>query len=440
MSTTSQTPATQTPSAHPAIDRARQRAAAVKSAAKTDRGIVRAAIAAMRGTPAIRPDRGWGNLREAERRIAAMGDTLARLAEREERLARLKAVAGESAWERVLMEGRYPDGAATGALRVALCRGVDALEQAVYALRRNADMTDLHPLRWGEQRAPRQVALDAVAGGEKQVYRPLRLTVRQLRQAPHDRRLRSLLRRRQRAAQIALHVARRYHHTVRECYSSRRSDWHYGLDSIQREEYDIYSKAWHRVHGPYRWSDPGCIATDTEIIISPVRGRQVRLPLPPAALQRAWLPAAPHPRGLLAARTTDPGVVACWDVVAGKWSIVALAIDGVEVPQSVAAGRYTAADVLAEPNAEVRAIMARRYAGGWDRLIADAGLKPIHADERGELYEVPGGRQRIVRVRDATSGQTYCLSVPPTCVTAAGAVAWTFGAERADEYHPAAEA
>jgi len=272
-------------------------------------------------------------------------------------------------------------------------------------------------------------------------YEPLPLAERNIRRAAADRNFRRRLHRRQRRARLLVHVARRYHHTVRRLWRSDEADVEYGLGRREVVEWPYKGRA---KKYPRRYHMAGVSDIAGSIIMTDHRGERHRLPLPPAKLIRAWRPDARHPVGLLAARTADPDVVACWAPVDGRWQVVGLACRGVEIPQSVAAGDYTAADIAAERNQEVRSVMAERYPGGPERLVADLGLEPVATDDRGQLYEMPGDLQRLVRVQDATpqadgSRRVYWLSVPPRCSTPTEAVAWTYGLP-AGEYAPVCEA
>lgn len=102
-----------------------------------------------------------------------------------------------------------------------------------------------------------------------------------------------------------------------------------------------------------------------------------------------------------------------------------------------------------------RAIIKKRFkyplsVYGYEKLDADpfgtvwelspkAHAEIIRACRRAERSEI-GARQRIVRVIDSTTSQTYFLGVPMARATSTpkGAVAWTFGMT-ADQYQPTVE-
>ena len=259
-------------------------------------------------------------------------------------------------------------------------------------------------------------------------FGPLELPISIVRRAVYDGRLAARLRFQQRRWELAMHIAERYHATVRALYRSSRGEIVYGPVQ-EHKRWDIYSK---RTTYPCVWCDAG-VTIDAAgcITLHPVGHADIELPAVPAALVRAWAPAGRHPVGLMAAHTAEPDVYAAWTPIDGHWQPVGLCWRGRLIPQHVAARQYTAADVLAERNSEVQAVMSARYPGGWERLVADAGLQPVQADDYGTLYDVPGREQRLVRVvnstpdRDGTS-RVHWLAVPPTVQTALEAVAWTF--------------
>jgi hypothetical protein len=98
----------------------------------------------------------------------------------------------------------------------------------------------------------------------------------------------------------------------------------------------------------------------------------------------------------------------------------------------------TAADILQEPNAEIRRIAIDLY--GMSKFLIDSNAANIHQDDFGTLY-----RQRfshgedlvMVKVTNSTpepdgSYKDYFLRVPPNMSKAHEAVAWTFGLGAAD--------
>jgi hypothetical protein len=104
----------------------------------------------------------------------------------------------------------------------------------------------------------------------------------------------------------------------------------------------------------------------------------------------------------------------------------------------------TAAEVLAERNAEIRRVKLERM--GLDRFVADA--KPQILDEDTD----PGGTRRLLRVewegdeplvcvlvRCPSTGRLYALRVPPQTRSCRQAVAWVAGFDNPDDYRPIAE-
>lgn len=101
----------------------------------------------------------------------------------------------------------------------------------------------------------------------------------------------------------------------------------------------------------------------------------------------------------------------------------------------------TVAEILAEPNVEVRRVKIERF--GQARYLMDSGAQEVHRDDYGTLYrkEMPGDEPlMMVKVVNATPEpdggfKDYFLRVPPTMRTAREAVAWTFG-KAPDNYDP----
>ena len=124
---------------------------------------------------------------------------------------------------------------------------------------------------------------------------------------------------------------------------------------------------------------------------------------------------------------TGPAVV--WPDGWGVW-----AIHGIRLPRQVveAPQTLTPAQIINEPNAEVRRVMVARF--GEARLVRESGALPIHADETGDLYriDVPGDEPLvIVRVINSTpepdgSSKSYWIRVPPDMTQARQAIGWTF--------------
>ena len=120
---------------------------------------------------------------------------------------------------------------------------------------------------------------------------------------------------------------------------------------------------------------------------------------------------------------------------------------GVRVPRRVIErpGTLTPAEILGEPNAEVRRVMMERF--GPDRLLREANASLID-DERefGKLWRLPvEGDEDLVMVEVVNSTaepdgsfKDYWIRVPPSVGSAREAVAWTFDVP-ADEYAPAVQ-
>ncbi|NNJ26243.1 DUF6745 domain-containing protein [Alienimonas chondri] len=104
----------------------------------------------------------------------------------------------------------------------------------------------------------------------------------------------------------------------------------------------------------------------------------------------------------------------------------------------------TAAECLAEPNAELRRVKMERI--GFDRLIEEADAKVLDTDTD------PGGERRLLRVeleddeplvvvavRCPSTGGRYVLRVPPKTKTCRQAIAWTAGFDNPNDYAPLVE-
>ena len=104
----------------------------------------------------------------------------------------------------------------------------------------------------------------------------------------------------------------------------------------------------------------------------------------------------------------------------------------------------TAAEVLAERNAEVRRVKLERM--GLDRFLAGVPSQTI--DEDADL----GGPRKLLRVelegdeplvcvlvRCPSTGRRYTLRVPPQTKTCQQAVAWTAGFDDPNDYRPIVE-
>ncbi|MBV9251851.1 MAG: hypothetical protein JO227_21745 [Acetobacteraceae bacterium] len=115
-----------------------------------------------------------------------------------------------------------------------------------------------------------------------------------------------------------------------------------------------------------------------------------------------------------------------------------VAIDLVPIPWL--ADRVLARRIAAERDAIRR--HAAMTAMGIARFLAALGIRPVHTDEFGELYQIgpPENPSMFVAVRDRVLGPEgrplqHWISVPPHMATAREAVAWTFGMGET-EYRP----
>lgn len=122
-----------------------------------------------------------------------------------------------------------------------------------------------------------------------------------------------------------------------------------------------------------------------------------------------------------------------------RWRGVSISERVVFKPETI-----TAAEVLAEPNAEVRRVMLDRM--GLDRFLAEA-----RATVRDEDTD-PGGKRQLVAVdlpgdealvcvivHCPSTARRYLIRVPPTMQTCRDAVAWTAGFDKAEDYQPVKE-
>jgi uncharacterized protein DUF6745 len=121
------------------------------------------------------------------------------------------------------------------------------------------------------------------------------------------------------------------------------------------------------------------------------------------------------------------------------WHDVQVSQRVIEAPETL-----TQAEILGEPNVEVRRVMIERF--GAERLLREAKARRVHADKFGKLWEldIPGDEPlcmvELISSTAAVDGsrRTYFLRVPPDVLTAHEAVAWTFDLEP-DEYRVLAE-
>jgi hypothetical protein len=111
--------------------------------------------------------------------------------------------------------------------------------------------------------------------------------------------------------------------------------------------------------------------------------------------------------------------------------------DIIEHPESI-----TVSQIESEQNIEIRRVLLERF--GEAKFLEESGMTPLHEDEFGILYKrdfVGDEPLTVVKVTNATpepdgSIKNYYLRVPPDMQTAQQAVAWTFGFDDQQEYHP----
>lgn len=146
--------------------------------------------------------------------------------------------------------------------------------------------------------------------------------------------------------------------------------------------------------------------------------------------------------------------VSSWIDVAGTglralpptWAQVALRWRGVPVDARTAfrPEEITAAEVLAEPNAELRRVKLERM--GFERFLREADADVLDEDRDA------GGPRRLLRVPLENDEPLVCVSVhcpsttrhylirvPPDMQTCRQAVAWTAGFDDPDDYRPLVE-
>lgn len=104
----------------------------------------------------------------------------------------------------------------------------------------------------------------------------------------------------------------------------------------------------------------------------------------------------------------------------------------------------TAAEILAEPNAELRRVKLERM--GFERFLAEAQSETLDTDRDA------GGERKLLRVALGedeplvcvsvfcpSTARQYIIRVPPTMQTCRQAVAWTAGFDDANDYRPLVE-
>jgi hypothetical protein len=125
---------------------------------------------------------------------------------------------------------------------------------------------------------------------------------------------------------------------------------------------------------------------------------------------------------------------------------VSLRWRGVTVDERIAfrPEEITPAEVLAQPNAELRRVMLERV--GLERFVEEANCEVLDTDS------APGGSRTLYRVAldgdeplvcvsvgCPSTGRRYLLRVPPTTTTCHQAVAWTAGFDDPNQYKPLCE-
>jgi hypothetical protein len=266
---------------------------------------------------------------------------------------------------------------------------------------------------------------------------------RDRRRAKHDKAFARILKRRADEAALVralvLHIADRWHNYIAAMVTSKYAGITWGRGTRENVEWDRYAKSY---KFPCKYSDAGAgLMDDGRVVLSPVRGNEVFLPALPKSLVKAWDRHAAHPVGLFAVPVKgQPGVVACMSARSGdkKWHVAGFAVAGHRVPECVARGTITMADIQAEANSESQRIMIERF--GYDRYLSESGAVAIQEDEFGRLYELPGGH-KLARLLNSTANDDgtineYFLPVPREMQTAHQAVAWSFGMT-VEQYQPA---
>ena len=119
-----------------------------------------------------------------------------------------------------------------------------------------------------------------------------------------------------------------------------------------------------------------------------------------------------------------------------RWNGVAISWQTAFEPSSL-----TCAQILAEPNAELRRVMIERF--GYDRFMDEAGATQIDADtdaggaRRLLRIEIPDDEPLVcVAVQCPSTGHKFMLRVPPHITSCHQAVAWTAGYDDPSLYQP----
>lgn len=128
-----------------------------------------------------------------------------------------------------------------------------------------------------------------------------------------------------------------------------------------------------------------------------------------------------------------------FDQVGLRWRGVAVSRRMIFEPDT-----FSAEEILAEQNAEIRRVMMERY--GYDRLFEEAKAEVLDEDvdaggERRLLrMPVPGDEDLVcVAVRCPSTGHRFVLRVPPSMRSCRQAIAWTAGFDNPEYYQPEIE-
>ena len=190
-------------------------------------------------------------------------------------------------------------------------------------------------------------------------------------------------------------------------------------------------------------AQPGLRVADGQLALE-LTGNRPSIPIGPepgAMLLRAASLTEPHPIGLFAVPIKEqPGVFACMVAAKNKWVVTGFSLKGHAVPECVARGTTTLADIQSETNTEVQRLMIERF--GHERFVRESGAEELQRDDFGTLYALPGG-EKVVKVINSTvnpdgSANEYWIPVPRATASAHEAVAWSFGLTPA-AYQPAAQ-
>ena len=149
----------------------------------------------------------------------------------------------------------------------------------------------------------------------------------------------------------------------------------------------------------------------------------------------------------LLVRTDDRGRLHCLDGPAVLYSdgFAVHALAGVAVPERMVAEPtgIRPDDIDRETNPEVRRVLLERF--GFARFLAATAAMLVNEDETGRLWmrrlrhDAVSAWVEVVNGTPEADGRHrhYFLQVPPTCVSAREAVAWTYGLQP-EEYTLAA--